>query len=53
MIMTGNLKKDLAVFYSLMAVKMRTHDKTREELMGELKELEDQGQLKIYYPVEK
>ena len=43
-------KKAMRIFNSLMAIDIHTHTKTREELLKELKMLEDQGKLRIYYP---
>jgi len=50
-ILINNYKKRTQIFRSLMAVKFHTGGaKTQQELLRELKQLENQGQLRIYVP---
>jgi len=47
----NSYKKRTQIFRSLMAVQFHTGGaKTQQELLRELKQLENQGQLRIYVP---
>lgn len=47
----NNKRKQTAIFNSLMEVEIHTSGtKSREEVLKELKGLEAQGKLRIYYP---